>query len=357
MIKGLNVQIGLGKERNYFVENLSMLVSSGMTVLGAIDSISEEVKNPGMKKILQSLREDVENGSPLWKAFERTGIFPLHTVSLIRIGEESGNLAQNLKLIAIQEEKDRVFKSKIRGAMMYPGFVFSLTIIVGVLIMWFILPRLSVVFGQLKIELPAITKALIATGKFLGAYGVVAVPLFFAFIGLLVFFIFYYKRTKFLGQSFLFAFPGIGKLLREVELTRFGYLLGTLLEAGIPVVTALESLEKATTFYRYQKFYAHLKESVRDGNSFGKSFLLFNKSDDYIPKTIQGLIVAGEKSGSLSSTMLKFSSRYEAKIEDTTKNLSVIFEPILLVIVWVGVVAVALAVILPIYSLIGGINK
>lgn len=351
-------KIGFGgkKDLNYFIENLAMLVSSGMTISSAIGFISKEVKSKSMKNILSGIQEDLSSGTPLWKTFKKSGLFASHTISLVRIGEESSSLTDNLKLVSIKEEKDRAFRSKLRSAMMYPGFVFTVTLVVGVLVSWFILPKLADVFNQLNVTLPTITKFLINTGQFLSVKGVIVVPTAFAFIFAFVYFIFLNKKTKHIGQNMLFKAPGIGRLLKEVELTRFGYLLGTLLAAGIPIISALDSLEKATDLQKYKRFYSFLLESIKEGNSFKKSFENFEKTSDFIPSTIQGLIVAGEQSGSLSKTLLKFSERYEIKIEDTTKNLSVIFEPILLVIVWLGVVVVAMSVMLPIYSLIGGFS-
>ncbi len=351
-----NIHVGLGKERSYLVENVSMLVAGGMTVLSAIDAVTSDMRSRSMKKILGTLHDDIEGGSPLWKAFEHSRLFSDHTISLIRLGEETGKLSDNLKLVAAQEEKDRVFRSKIQSAMMYPVFVLSLTAIVGVTIAWFILPRLATVFTQLRIELPLLTQWLIAAGGFLGTYGMIVIPLFFLVLSLVVFFVFYFSKTKFIGQAILFTIPGIKKLLQEVELVRFGYLLGTLLEAGVPITQALDSLYKATVFPRYKKLYAHLRESVQEGNSFQKSFLSYKKTSAFIPTAIQRLIITGEQSGNLSATFFKISTTFEERTENTTKNVTVILEPILLVIVWLGVVAVALAVILPIYNLVGGLN-
>ncbi|PJE77097.1 hypothetical protein COV05_00610 [Candidatus Uhrbacteria bacterium CG10_big_fil_rev_8_21_14_0_10_48_16] len=350
------IHLGLGKERDYLIENLSMLVAGGMTVPSAIDAVSEDLRSKSMKKILAELREDIDSGSSLWRAFEHAGIFRDHTISLIRLGEETGKLSDNLKLVAEQEEKDRIFRSKIKSAMMYPVFVLSLTIVVGVAIAWFILPRLATVFAQLRVDLPLLTKWLIASGEFLGAYGTIAIPIFFLGIGFILFFTFYFAKTKFIGQALLFSVPGIKKLFQEVELARFGYLLGTLLEAGVPVTQALQSLYDATLFPRYKKLYIHLRDYVQEGNSFQKSFASYKKSSVLVPTTIQRLIITGEQSGHLSETLLKISSTFEERTENTTKNVSVILEPVLLVIVWLGVVAVALAVVLPIYSLIGGLN-
>ena len=351
-----SISVGGNKERDYLVENMSMLVAGGMTVLAALDAIEGEMRSRGMKRIIAVLREEIENGSPLWRALEKTRAFKDHTISLIRIGEESGKLSQNLQLVADQEEQDRSFRSKIRSAMLYPVFVLVLTFLVGSLIAWFILPRLATVFSQLDAELPTITKWLIAGGQFMGEWGHVALPAAALFLVLLIYFLFYFKPTRFIGQSLLLAFPGVSRLIREVELSRFGYLLGTLLEAGVPVTQALNSLSQAATFPHYRRLYEHLRDRIGEGYSFQSSFKSYKKSKKLVPVPIQQLIVVAEQSGNLSPTLLKISENYAAKTEDTTKNLTVILEPILLVVVWLGVLAVAVAVILPIYSLVGGLD-
>lgn len=148
--------------------------------------------------------------------------------------------------------------------------------------------------------------------------------------------------------------PGIKQLVKEIELTRFGYLLGILLSAGLSITNALDSLISATEIAQYKKFYLHLRNSIEDGNSFQKSFASFKDINRLIPISIQQLVITGEQSATLSATLLKIGQTFETKTDITTKNLSIILEPVLLVIVWLGVVTVAFAVILPIYSLIGG---
>ena len=348
--------IGIGTDRDYLLENLSMLVSSGMNMLTALDSISREMRTRIMKKIMREMIEDIGEGYSLSKAFDRSGIFKEHTISLVRIGEESGRLSENLKLIAEQEEKDRSFRSKLRSAMMYPLFVLGLTVIIGIAISWFILPRLASVFDQINVKLPLITKWLIAFGEFLGEYGMYAVPSFIFGLVLFLYLLFGFSKTKFVGQTIMFWTPGIRNLLREVELARFTYLLGTLLEAGVNVTQALDSIHKSTAFRQYAKLYAYMRDSIEEGQSFQKSFGEYRRSNRLIPIPVQSLIAAAEQSGQLSYALKRISHSYEERTENTTKNLSVILEPVLLVIVWLGVVMVALAVILPIYSLIGGLN-
>jgi type II secretory pathway component PulF len=348
---------GLSKERDQFIENLSMLVLSGMSIVGAIASIIKQTKSAGMKLILERMLLEIESGSPVWKSFDKTKFFKGYTISLIRLGEESGNFAENLKVVSLEEEKDRDFKSKVHSALMYPIFVLGLTGIVGIGISWFILPKLAKIFYDLKLALPLITRVLLAFGLFLSKYGLIAVPLGAVIIGGLAYIAFFNSRTKFIGESIIFMIPGVKTLLMEVEVARFGYLLGTLLEAGLPVTKAIDSLAAASEVIRYRKFYIALRESVEMGNSFEKSFLAYKNIDDLIPPPVQQLIISGEQSGNLNKTLIKVGQVLEAKSDTTTKNLTIIMEPILLVIVWAGVVSVAFAVILPIYSLVGGLNN
>lgn len=347
---------GIGKERDFFIENLALLMESGMSIIPALESIVTGIRTKRMKAILNELQENISNGYALWSALEISRIFPDYIISLIKIGEETGRLSENLKIVGLQEQKNRIFRSKIRSAMMYPIFILVVTFVVGIGITWFILPRLVTVFSQLGIELPTATKFLIAIGKFLGEYGAIVMPIFLFLITIIIYFVFIFKKTKVIGQWLLFNFPGIKKLIQEVELSRFGYILGTLLEVGLPITTALNSLHQASSAFGYKKMYAYLRDSISDGNSFKESFSFYPKSKSFIPFTIQQMILAGEQSGNLPKTLIKIGEIFEAKTEITTKNLSVILEPILLVIVWVGVVGVALAVILPIYNLIGGFN-
>jgi type II secretory pathway component PulF len=348
---------GLSKERDQFIENLSMLVMSGMSIIGALSSIIKQTKSPGMKLILERMLLEIESGSPVWKALDKTKFFKGYTISLIRLGEESGNFAENLKVVALEEEKDREFKSKVKSALMYPIFVLGLTGIVGIGISWFILPKLAKIFYDLKLALPLITRVLLAFGLFLNKHGLVAVPLASVVIGGFGYVTFGWNKTKFIGEAIIFSIPGIKSLLMEVEVARFGYLLGTLLEAGLPVTKAIDSLASASEVIRYKKFYLALRESIDAGNSFEKSFNAYKNINALIPPPVQQLIISGEQSGNLNKTLIKVGQVLEAKSDTTTKNLTIIMEPILLVIVWAGVVSVAFAVILPIYSLVGGLNN
>lgn len=344
------------KEKDYFIENLAMLLASGVDVVVAMDAIAKELHSKKMKTVVASLQTELNNGQSLWRALDNTKLLSAFFIALIRIGEETGRLPQNLEMIVVQQQKDRDLSSKMQSAMIYPVIVFAATLVIGVGIAWFLLPRLAAVFASLKIPLPLITKILIGFGAFLGSYGIIVVPLFLGLVAGGVYMLFINPRTKVAGQQILFHLPGMKTLISEVELSRFGYILGNLLQSGIPVVTALESLSAASDFPPYKKLYIYLRQSIEEGKSFQKSFDENPKASLLLPRPIQQLIISAEQAGHLPETLLKVGQTYEDKTDITTKNLTVIMEPVLLVIVWFGVMAVAIAIILPIYSLIGGFN-
>lgn len=145
--------------------------------------------------------------------------------------------------------------------------------------------------------------------------------------------------------------------MKEVEVAQFGYLLGTLLSAGLPVTRAIDLLAEATQTDRYRQFYVEMSRSLESGFSFKESLARYKKSQKLLPGAVQQMVVAGERSGSLPEVLATVGRTYEQKSDVTTNNLEAIIEPILLVIVWIGVMVVAVAVIVPVYSLVGGLQQ
>lgn len=344
------------KEREFFTNNFAMLLAAGVPVNQALTALQDSSKNKQFVTALQIIKDDIDNGLPLHKALEQTKFISGQTLSLIKLGEASGRLLENLRVAAKQEEKQRIFKAKIRSALLYPGFVISLTVVVGLAVAWFLLPRLSTTFSDLGVKLPLVSRLLLSIGDFMQKYGAIAVPAtIIGGIGI-AYLLFAAPKTKVIGQRLLFAIPGIKRLLLEVEVARFGYLFGTLLDAGLGVTDALEALEGATTMPQYKKLYRHLGQSIENGFSFKDSLKNFDGIDRLLPPAVQQMVIAGERSGALPDTLRNVGDIYEEKSAITTENLEVILEPILLVTISIGVLGVAVAVILPIYSLIGGLG-
>ncbi len=345
------------KEREYFSENLSLLLKSAVPIGEALDTLLLNARSRSFKKALHGMQDDISAGYNLADSLERSGIVSSQTLALVKLGEASGHLVENLQLAAVQEAKRHTFVTKVRSALIYPVFVISLTVIVGLGVAWFLLPRLAATFSQLRVKLPVISRVLISFGTFLKAHGLVAVPAFIGGCLLLGYLFFGAPGTKRVGKAILFHTPGIGRLIREIEVAQFGYLLGTLMDAGLSVTQALALLEQASTMPQYRKLYRHLAESINDGFTFKDSLKKYAHSQKMLPASVQQILIAGERSGSLPEVLLSIGRTYEQKSDITTQNLETIIEPVLLVLVAGGVMLVAIAVILPIYSLVGGLNQ
>jgi len=349
--------INVSEEKSYIIENLSMLINAGAGIGESLEIIAKGLHSGRIKSVILNVKHEVEQGMPLWQALKNTKFFSFSTISLIKIGEQSGKLGTNLSAIAIQQQKDKISLSRIQSAMAYPVLVLSITFIVAIGIFWFVIPKLTPIFTQLNVKLPLITKIFISFSSFLVNYGLIFIPVFLIFLFLIIYFIFYYSKTRFIGQAFLFFIPGVRKLIKEVEISRFGYILGNLLSSGISVPDSLLALSDSTRLLNYKKLYDSLKKNTEEGYSFQKSFMLFKNINKLIPSAMTQMIIVGEQSGNLSGVFKNIGEVFEKKSDNTIKNLTVALEPILLIFVWFGVLAVALSVILPIYGLIGGMNN
>lgn len=347
---------GISKEKDFFLENLSMLLDAGMDLVFGLNALEADTKNKSMKRIIETIKSEISAGSALWRAMEKVDLLPPQMLYLVRLGEETGRLPENIDVIVKQQEKQKLYASKVRSAMIYPVLVISLAVIIGTGVAWFVLPTLTNVFTQLDLDLPAITRAVIALSNFLQKRGYYVVPSAAVVTLILIYFTFFFKKTKFIGQAMLLHVPVVKSLMIYVELSRFGFVLGTLLKAGLPITKALESLKDSTSLHRYVRFYEYLSQNVSAGQSFENSFRAYKRIDKIMEPHIQQMIVAGEKSGALPNTLLRIGKRYELKVDETTANLSVLIEPFLLVVVWIFVLLLALAVIMPIYSLVGNIS-
>ncbi|MDQ5972431.1 MAG: type pilus assembly protein PilC [Patescibacteria group bacterium] len=339
----------------YIIESLSMLLLAGVTVGEAIDSIAKEIPQKGPRETMMRMKDSIDEGVPFARALEETGLFNTSVITLIEVGESTGKLPENLKVVAAQMHKNNTMNAKIKSAMLYPAFLVTLLFVVGTGIGVFLLPKLLNIITGLQIEVGAMTKILIVVGTWFGKYGLIfaaGTVISVIFLSILI------KKSsaaRGAAEVVLYRIPGIKKLLFETEMARFGFVLGTLLDAGLPVVTALDSLAASMSTKRYARFAAEIARRVDEGDSFDK-ILSDKKYRSLLPGTITQVVVSAEKSGNLSSSLLKIGNNYEDKADLTAHNLETLLEPIVLVLIAAAVLFVAMAVFLPIYSLIGNLN-
>lgn len=348
--------VGLGREKAHFVENLAILLNSGLSVMDALKTILLELRVKPMKKLVSRIIDEVENGIPLWMAMDNQNFFSQYALALIRIGEESGSLSKNMEYLSVQQEKDRSLRSKVRMAMIYPSIVLTLTIGITLGLAWFVLPQLVGVLLSLNAKLPLATRVIIIIANFFKEHGSVAVPLIV--VGFLMLYV-VCRFTPLRGptQQFIFHIPGIGTMARSATIARFGVILGSLLKAGVPLVESISSMAQVTDTVYYRYFYVRLASEIEAGQSFAAAFAALKESKKLLPASVQQLIITGERSGRISDMLMRVAEIYERKAEDAAQRLPVILEPMLLLFIGGLVGTIAFAIIVPIYSIVGSVGR
>ncbi len=342
---------GLQNQSNFLIQNLALLVAAGMPVNSALESVYDELRSKRMRSAVREMMQDISDGFSLSKALERAGIVSPHTLVLIALGEVSGRLSQNLSVAALQNEKEAGFRAHIRSALAYSSFVLIVALIVGIGVSWFVLPKIAQFFNDLNAPLPALTKAIIAVGLFLHDYGYIFVPLFFFMIATIAYFLFSFPKTKFIGHTLLFHIPLIRRLILETEVSRFGFISGSMMKAGVPIYTIFELLPKTTTFGNYRVLYEIMAKKIYEGSTFQSIFSEKNHSNALFPLAVRQMIIAAEQSGALSDTLLRIGTLYESKVETTSRNIPTFLEPALLLFIGCMVGVLALGILMPVYQL------
>lgn len=359
---GLNAELklpfefGVGKDRDYFLDNLTMLLSSGLNLLMALDIVRTGLKTHKMKESINKMKTEIEAGSAFWRALAKTELFKEREITLIKIGEDSGKLTENLKMVVEQQEKSKALVRKVRSAMMYPVIVLVVGLIVGVGVAWFVLPKLTEVLLSLNVDLPFTTRVVIAIGEFLKTKGHIAVPIFFVVLISTVYIIFFNKKTNFIGEFLLLRMPVIKLLVKNVEIARFGYTLSSLLDSGVNFLNSLESLRDSASLRAYKTFYEKLKIRVELGESIDTIMKTEDPKGFLFPFYVQQMIAVSEHTGGLTTTLMKIHKIHEDKVNELTENLSTLLEPILMVAIFGVVLFLGIAVMGPIYGLIGGLS-
>lgn len=325
---------------------LATMVSSGLVLSEAVDILEEQQTNKTFKKALADISQDIKGGLTFAQALSKfPDIFPRLYVNLVKSGEASGKLDSVLLQMADGLEKDREFRSKIKGAMIYPIIVVTMMIVVVIIMMIFVIPKLTSLYTQSTIELPLPTKILIGTSSLFTNYGwLLAIISVAIFIGANR-----WKRTPegnlFFSQLVL-KIPIVGKIVTNVTLTNFSRTFGLLTSAGIPLLDSIGIVTDLTDNLVFRNALKEAYSGVEKGLPF--SSLLTAK---IFPKIVGQMIKVGEETGKVDEIFFKLADFFESESDHMVKNLTVAIEPIVLIILGVGVAFLVISIILPIYKL------
>ncbi len=340
-------------EKIIFTKNLSGMLKAGLSLSRALSVLQKQTKNPEFIRILNSISSDINSGGTFSLGLAKfPKIFSKLFVSMVRAGEESGNLANSLSEIGMNLEKANALTKRIKGAMMYPSVIMCAMILIGVLMFAFVVPTLANTFKSVGVALPVSTQIVIGLGNFFSQYLLLSLISIFA----IIFGTISLLKAPFLAKYIDFMvirLPLIGTLTKELNTARTARTISSLLLSGVSITRAIEITEDVVQNIYYKKVLEDSKIAVEKGAPFFQSF---EDNPKLFPVMMSEMIQVGEETGKLSNMLLEVALFYEGEIENKTKNLSTIIEPVLMIFIGGAVGFFAISMITPLYSIMDTIK-
>ncbi|MBU1164069.1 type II secretion system F family protein [Patescibacteria group bacterium] len=344
----INLQRVPVSQKIFFVQQLGIMIKTGISLSVALNTLSRQASNKKFKTILLSLKSEVEKGNLLSKGLEKySQDFGELFINMIKTGETSGKLEDVLKQLYIQMKKDHEIVGKVKGALIYPAIVITMMIVIGILMMVYVIPNITSIFEEVNAQIPLFTRILIWLSKFITANGILVAAVSLISITIFVRLI-TWEKGKFQFHRILLRTPVVGKIIVKINLARFCRTLSSLLKTDIPIVKTFGITADVLSNRLYRKALNEAKEQIQKGVSIEKSLNVYPK---LFPPVILQMIAVGEDTGSLDDVLQESAIFYEDEVSQTMDNLPSIMEPVLMVILGLGVAAMAVAVIMPMYSL------
>lgn len=352
--KGFNIALGGVKlaDKITFSKNLAAMIDAGLTLSRALTVLERQTKSKKFKDEISAIAKDVEKGGTLSSSaakFPKT--FSTLFVSMVRAGEESGKLGESLRIVAEQMDRSFALRRKIRGAMMYPGIIMSVMVVIGILMLIFVVPTLTATFSELAIELPASTRLIISTSDAFKTHP----ALIFGGLAVLIAGLILVGKTKKGKRTYEFILmhiPVIKGLVQETNAARMARTFSSLLSSGVEVVQAIGITRDVVQNSFYKDVLVEAETTIQQGTQLSAVFMAHEK---LYPPMVGEMISVGEETGKLPHMLMQIAEFYEGEVDQKTKDMSTIIEPFLMVVIGGAVGFFALSMISPIYSMSSGI--
>lgn len=340
------------KDKIVFTRQLATLIGAGLPLSQSLHTVSEQTQNKRLQGVVEDIIGSVEGGKSLSESFSKhPDVFDKVFLALIAAGEVSGTLDDSLIRIAAQQEKDAATMSKIRGALTYPIIVLFVILGVMVFMLLTVVPQVEKLYHDLKKELPFLTQVMVSAADFLISFWWLVIIL----LGAGVYFFLQYLKTddgiKF-KDTFKLNVPLFGTMFRKLYMARFSRTGQTLLATGVAMLDMLRITSEAVNNTIIGKSIDRAAEKVKGGKALSSSL----QPEDYILPLVPQMIKIGEQSGQIDTMMGKTAQVYEDELDEEIKTISTAIEPILMVVLAIVAGGMVGAILLPIYSLVNGIN-
>ncbi len=342
------------REQIIFTKRLSMVLRSGMPILQGLRMLEAEAHSRSVARIAKSLADDVANGLTLSNAlrkYEKTvGQF---FINIVRVGEASGTLPENLEYIAEELKKKHELHRQIISALVYPIIIVLATAGITTLLIVYIFPKILPIFLSLKATLPLSTRMLIAMSSFLTAYGlwlilaIVISAIVYALLLRIPMFHLY-------ADLVLIRVPIFGRLSQYYNLANTCRTLSLLLKSDVRILTAIDIAADSLKNHAYKRALRRAGEEVMSGHRVS---VQLKRDVALFPPLMTQMMSVGESTGNLSDTLMYLSDMYESEIREWTKNLTSVLEPILMLTMGCLVGFIAISVITPIYGITQNLHR
>ncbi|MFZ2226857.1 MAG: type II secretion system F family protein [Candidatus Moraniibacteriota bacterium] len=340
------------KELVIFFRQLAILIEARVPIVTTLTAISEQTANLYFKNILDDAIKNIEDGMTLSDALAKNrDIFSELSINVIKAGEASGNLKKSVEYVADNIEKNYTLTSKIKSAMMYPCIVLAVFVVIAFLVITLIIPKLTVMIKEMNADVPWYTVVLIKMGDFMVVYWWAVLLVIFGAIGGF----WYYLKTpegKRAWDEVKLNLPVVGKMFRYVYITRFAENLAVLLAGGIPIIKALKIVSSVVDNSQYEALILKTAESVKIGGNMSDVL----KKSPIIPGMVSHMIKIGEDSGQIDAVLGHIDKFYSQEVDIMTKNMSTLIEPLMMILLGLGVGFMAVGVLMPIYNIAGQIK-
>ena len=337
------------KEQTLFAKRMSFLIKAGVPILECLHLIRTQTKSKAKVRVYDDIINDVANGRYLSASLAKyRRLFGDFAINIIRVGENSGILSQNLAYLADELSKRHALERKVVGTLIYPAFITVSTLGLTGLITVFIFPKLMPIFTSLHVDLPLTTRMLIWLSNFLQhwwylvIFGAVAVVVAWLFLRAR------FKRVRYAGDQILLHLPVAGKVARSYNLANFARTLGLLLKSGVHLIEALHITAETTGNMVFAAGIRRVAEAAAKGEPVSRQLA---REPKLYPDMLTHMVTVGETTGNLALTCIYLGELYEAEVDEQTKNLSSSIEPILMIVMGLLVGLIAVSVITPIYAI------
>jgi len=335
-----------------FSRHLATLIDKGVPAFRALQILQGQIRSAAFRDVVATVMRDLQQGSSVAEAVSRhPRAFPPIYSKMVKVGEQTGNLATVLTQLAAYMERQKGAQRKVRAAMVYPAIIMLVAAGVVTILFTFALPPLLDMFDQFGSELPLATKALVGSASFVTSY---KFHLAAALIGIAVPAIWYLKRPS--GRQkldrLLLRIPAVGPIITGREMSQFSHTLSISLDAGLPMSETLDLAVQTSQNSATRRGIEDVRAQVLEGRALSRTMA----ANKLFPPMVVQVVKVGEEAGTLSADMMTIADLYEREVDEKVDFMLSMLQPALLLVMGLGVAFIAIAVIMPVYSMMGAIE-